>query len=56
MQLTYCVSWLQKKQHLTVPDAALRTIWGHQLARAMEWFAARDSQLRENGAEDSCRD
>ncbi|MDX1717872.1 MAG: double-strand break repair protein AddB [Anderseniella sp.] len=31
----------------TVPDAALRTIWGIQLARAMDWFAGRDSQLRE---------
>jgi double-strand break repair protein AddB len=31
----------------TIPDAALRTIWGIQLARAMDWFAARDSQLRE---------
>jgi ATP-dependent helicase/nuclease subunit B len=40
----------------TIPDAALRTIWGIQLARAMDWFAARDSQLRETVQKDSCRD
>jgi hypothetical protein len=56
MQLTYCVPWLRKKQHGPSLTPALRTIWGIQLARAMDWFAARDSQLRENGAENSCRD
>jgi ATP-dependent helicase/nuclease subunit B len=33
---------------LAVPDPALRTIWSHQLERAMQWFAPRDGQLREN--------